>query len=167
MLKNLANWVVSRLDPPPERKKIIVFIDGDQVNSRKLVNTLCKQKDGVEYIWVKRPHCQTPSAVANNSLIQVRSAQKFVHCGDPVDMYIALQVSTLCATDRTIREIIILSNDTDYIDVLNFVSHLYPEIRFFNGVFRDGPSYKHVLVKTTLPPNCTRLVYRLKTSQPS
>jgi hypothetical protein len=136
-------------------KKNVVFFDGDNVSVQ--VALKLSTDSSFDYAWVKNSKVTTPKKILQNKNIAI--IEPSCEGKESTDSYIAMGVVKSCSEGS--KSVTIVSNDTDFVDVIVEVSKMFPSCKFTLMQHVDGPSRK--LGKTfKIPANANILKFKLK-----
>jgi hypothetical protein len=134
-----------------------VFFDGDQVPSHEL-GLIYKKSDSIQYQWV---HTATISTKARMHPIQKVTPSAYGK--EATDTYISMEIMRVLCQQKTVKEITIVTNDMDFVDVLSYASKIFPDVFFTLMVSRKrAVSPKIQQAKQYLTKNCSILLYKTK-----
>jgi hypothetical protein len=136
-------------------KKNVVFFDGDNVAVQ--VAAKLSTDSSYDYAWVKDSRATTPKKILQNKNIAI--IEPSCEGKESTDSYIAMAVVKVCSDGA--KSVTIVSNDTDFIDVIVEASKMFPDCKFTLMQHIDGPSRK--LGKSfKIPTNASILKFKLK-----
>jgi hypothetical protein len=138
-------------------KKKVVFFDGDNVSV--LVGVKLSTDRSYDYVWVKNSRAPIPKKILQNKSIAI--VEPSCEGKESTDSYIAMAVVKACSDGA--KSVAIVSNDTDFIDVIVEAAKMFPTCTFTLMQHVDGPSRK--FGKTfKIPSNANILKFKLKTA---
>lgn len=138
-------------------KKKVVFFDGDNVSVS--VGVKLSTDMSYDYVWVKNSRAPIPKKILQNKSISI--VEPSCEGKESTDSYIAMAVVKVCSDGA--KSVAIVSNDTDFVDVIVESAKMFPMCTFTLMQHIDGPSRK--FGKTfKIPSNANILKFKLKTA---
>lgn len=135
----------------PPRTHIVIF-DGENVNPTAF-GKVYKQNLPIQWKWVSGT--SIPKAVSKR---RVPIEVPLKHGKESADTHIAMDIMNMCHTDNTITMITLVTNDTDFFDVIGYAGKKFPNIKFVLAVDALRP-YKKTSTKL-LPPNSSVVYFK-------
>lgn len=136
----------------PSKSKHIVIFDGENVNVPAF-KKLFKPALNVAYKWVSGT--SIPKVVAKSTIsVEV----PFRHGKESADTHIAMDIMHICHTMKDVTMITLVTNDTDFFDVIGFAGKKFPNVKFVLAVDGTRP-YKKISTEN-LPENASRVIYK-------
>lgn len=139
-----------------KKQNNVLFFDGDNI-SINVANVFAVERKNWDFYWVANKNATTPKKLLKNKLIEIVNPS----CTgkESTDTFIAMDTVYKCANGAT--EIVIVSNDVDFIDVIVNCALMYPLVKFTLASDKNGASIKKNC-SCELPKNATWLKFKMK-----
>lgn len=131
----------------------IVIFDGENVSPTAFKKLFRASLKNTQWKWVSGG---TIPKVVTKQHIPVEVPLR--HGKESADTHIAMDIMHLCYTEKSITMITLVTNDTDFFDVIGYAGVKFPHIKFVLAVDTLRPYRKQS--KEKLPSNSTVTYYK-------
>lgn len=151
---NLYSKIKQFFFPVQPVNKITHFVifDGENLVTPSFTK-LYRPSEHVQYVWVTGG--TVPKVVTASRCTIVKP---FGFGKESADKHICMNLMLECHDNPTLNRVTIVSNDSDFLDVIGYAAKFFPNIKFCLAIHGSRPYKKVDLSK--LPVNASRVTYK-------